>query len=46
MYKKDGTLFIGQFLNGKAQGKGALIFPNGNYFKGAFKNNRANCENG
>jgi len=31
LYKNDGSLYIGKFSNGKADGKGILIFQNGSY---------------
>jgi hypothetical protein len=46
MYKSDGSLYIGHFSKGKANGLGAYIFPSGAYFKGKFYNNQASCDNG
>ena len=45
-YKKDGSLYIGHFAAGKAQGKGVYVFPNGAYYEGMFDNNKANDKNG
>jgi len=41
MYKSDGSLFIGNFHLGKAEGHGVYIMPNGSYYIGHFTNNRA-----
>jgi hypothetical protein len=46
MYKNDGSLFIGQFKDGKADGKGAYIFNDGSFYNGDFKNNLAESEKG
>jgi hypothetical protein len=32
LYKNDGSLYVGQFSNGSAEGKGVYIIPNGTYF--------------
>lgn len=42
-YKKDDSMFIGYFKNGKAQGEGVYICPNGAYYKGTFEDNKAEC---
>ena len=39
LYKKDGTLYIGQFSNAKANGKGVLLYPDGSYANGVFDDN-------
>ncbi len=39
MYKSDGSLYIGEFQKGKAEGKGAYIFTDGSYYQGNFKDN-------
>lgn len=39
LYKNDGSLYIGKFSNGKADGKGILIFQNGSYAQGVFSDN-------
>lgn len=39
LYKKDGSLYVGSFLNGKANGKGVLIFADGSFVNGTFENN-------
>lgn len=41
MYKSDGSVYLGYFNHGKAEGKGAYIFNNGAYFNGEFRNNLA-----
>jgi hypothetical protein len=41
MYKQDGSLFLGQFSLGKAQGNGAYIFKDGSFYSGTFNNNIA-----
>lgn len=32
---------MGEFLRGKAEGKGVFIFPDGSYYDGEFHNNQA-----
>lgn len=32
MYKYDGSIFIGRFVQGKAEGKGLYILNDGAYF--------------
>ena len=39
LYKKDGSVYIGEFSNGKANGDGVLIYPNGSYARGTYNNN-------
>lgn len=39
LYKKNGSLYVGCFSNGKAEGQGTLIFPDGSYARGSFHNN-------
>lgn len=46
MYKGDGSLYIGEFEKGKAQGEGIYLFKNGSYYQGEFKNNEAECNKG
>jgi hypothetical protein len=41
MYKPDGSIYIGHFDHGRAQGAGAYIFANGSYYNGAFERNHA-----
>ena len=38
--EKDGEFIIGTFVNGKAEGEGAVYFSNGDYFKGKLSNNQ------
>lgn len=44
LYKEDGSLFIGEFLRGKAEGNGVFIMPDGSIFKGKLQNNEAKGE--
>jgi hypothetical protein len=46
MYKEDGSLYIGHFNHGKAEGKGVFIFPNGSYYNGDFIDNKAESNHG
>jgi|LakMenEpi03Aug12_release.lakeMendotaPanAssembly.Ray.scaffolds.fasta_scaffold2813416_1 hypothetical protein len=46
MYKQNGSLYIGNFNHGKAQGKGAFIFADGSYYYGDFNNNCAETQKG
>lgn len=39
---KDGTCYIGQFVNNKMQGKGRMTQANGDVYQGDWKNNMAN----
>lgn len=32
MYKSDGSLFLGKFIQGRAEGAGLFILPDGAYF--------------
>lgn len=41
MYKSDGSLYIGHFDKGKAEGQGAFIMPDGVIYQGHFHNNYA-----
>ena len=38
----DGTVYIGDILNGKKQGTGRLTFKNGDYFNGEFDDDEIN----
>ena len=38
----DGTMFVGNFREGKANGKGRLVKPDGVVYEGEFKNGQAN----
>lgn len=40
LYYTNGSLFIGTFVNGKAQGRGRLISHNGSYYEGNIKDNK------
>jgi hypothetical protein len=46
MYKADGSLYVGSFSKGKANGLGAYAFANGAYFLGQFEDNQARCDHG
>jgi len=41
MHKADGSLFLGYFSHGKANGNGVYIFSNGSFYSGEFNNNIA-----
>lgn len=34
MYKPNGSIYIGYFENGRAQGRGVFIFEDGSYYEG------------
>ena len=38
-YTKDGTIFQGEFFNGKKEGKAKIEFQNG-HFEGNYRNNK------
>lgn len=46
MYKSDGSFFIGKFEEGRAQGAGLYVLPDGAYFEGELLDNCAHCERG
>ena len=39
--KKDGSLYIGPFVDGQAHGRGVYIFADGSYYEGMFRNDKA-----
>ena len=39
---KDGTMYIGEFKNGKYSGQGTMNFADGGIYKGKWKNNQLN----
>ena len=39
---QNGSKYVGLFKNGMYDGRGRIIFRNGDYFEGEFKNNKAN----
>ena len=39
----DNKKYVGQFMNGKIEGLGKLIYPNGSVYRGSFKNNKINA---
>jgi hypothetical protein len=46
MFKPDGSLYLGYFDHGKAQGKGVYIFKDGSYYQGDFNSNCAESSHG
>lgn len=46
MYFKNGSVFVGFFENGRANGPGHFIFPNGSYYHGKIVAGKANDING
>lgn len=42
MYHKNGSVFIGQFFNGIADGQGHYVKNDGSYYRGKLRNNMAN----
>lgn len=42
MYHKNGSLFIGKFEGGVANGFGHFIKPDGSHYVGNLTNNKAN----
>jgi hypothetical protein len=44
LYKEDGSLFVGEFVKGKAEGNGVFIMPDGSIFRGKLHNNEAKGE--
>jgi len=36
----DGSKFIGEFVDGKREGKGVETYPNGDHYEGSFKNDK------
>lgn len=46
MYKPNGSIYIGHFDNGRAQGKGVFIFDDGSYYEGDFNRNVAETQKG
>ena len=41
MYKADGSLFVGNFKDGKANGEGYYFIFDGSFYHGKFENNKA-----
>jgi hypothetical protein len=41
MYKSDGSFYVGQFQQGKAEGDGVYLTPGGLIYNGHFHNNMA-----
>ena len=46
MYKPNGSVYIGYFDNGRAQGRGVFIFDDGSYYEGDFNRNVAQTQKG
>jgi hypothetical protein len=46
MYKGDGSLFAGKFVQGRAEGPGLYVLPDGAYFEGGLVDNKAHCDQG
>jgi hypothetical protein len=46
MYKLDGSIFIGKFVMGHAEGLGLFVLEDGAYFEGELLNNKAECNSG
>lgn len=46
MYHSDGSLFIGMFNNGMANGKGYYVQSDGSYYQGNIVNNKADDQKG
>jgi len=46
MYKPNGSIYLGSFDHGRAQGKGVFIFEDGSYYHGDFNRNLAESKNG
>ena len=41
-YYKDGSLYKGNFVNNKKEGKGKFLYPDGARYEGEFKNDNFN----
>ena len=46
MYKDNGAIYIGEFKNGAAHGKGSFVFADGSFYRGDFDHNRAESIDG
>lgn len=46
MYHKNGSLFIGEFESGVANGDGHFVKTDSSYYHGRMYKNQANDENG
>jgi hypothetical protein len=46
LYKKNGSIYVGYFKEGKAEGNGLCVFVDGSYYEGEMVNNLAECTNG
>lgn len=41
IYKADGSVYLGEWKQGKAHGNGVYIMKDGSYYEGAFQHNMA-----
>lgn len=41
VYKKNGSVYVGHFRDGKAEGLGLFVFPDGSYYEGEMMDNIA-----
>ena len=46
MYKDNGGIYIGEFKNGAAHGKGSFVFADGSFYRGDFDHNKAESIDG
>lgn len=46
MYYANGNVFLGQFINGRANGQGHYVFTDGSYYHGYMKDNQADTDDG
>lgn len=46
MYQKNGSVFVGSFKEGVADGVGYYVRTDGSYYQGKMRNNKANDDNG
>lgn len=46
MYYKDGSVFVGYFERGVAAGDGHYVRPDGTFYHGQMRKNKANDEKG
>lgn len=46
MYQVDGSIYMGNFVFGKAEGKGTFILADGSFYNGDFVKNQAECQIG
>jgi hypothetical protein len=46
MYKKNGSVYVGEFFEGDADGEGHYVKIDGSYYEGKVKDSKANDLNG